>query len=134
MTAKLTAAACRAARGLLGWTVRDLMRAASVSPNTVTTLEDGGSVRPETEAKIVAAFARHGVEITNGTGTGAHLHSTVWRVDFAKGRGRFTAQPASGQPPRMFPDFATQHEVRQWLEQNGYRALSEPEDLWVASA
>ena len=73
LSAKLTAAACRAARGLLGWTVRDLMREAGVSPNTVTALEGGGAVRPETEAKIVAAFERHRVEITNGDGTGARL-------------------------------------------------------------
>lgn len=73
MSAKLTAAACRAARALLGWTVRDLMREAGVSPNTVTALEGGGIVRPETETKITTAFARHSVEITNGDGTGARL-------------------------------------------------------------
>jgi len=73
VTAKLTDAACRAARGLLNWTVRDLMREAGVSPNTVTALESGKGVRPETEAKIIAAFERHAVEITNGDGTGARL-------------------------------------------------------------
>lgn len=73
MPAKLTPAACRAARALLNWTVRDLMREAGVSPNTVTGLEGGQVVRPETEAKVVAAFAAHGVEITNGDGTGARL-------------------------------------------------------------
>jgi pentatricopeptide repeat protein len=73
MGAKLTAAACRAARGLLAWTVRDLMREAGVSPNTVTSLEGGKDIRAETEAKIVAAFNAHGVEITNGDGTGARL-------------------------------------------------------------
>jgi DNA-binding LacI/PurR family transcriptional regulator len=49
------------------------MREAGVSPNTVTGLEGGSEVRPETEAKIVAAFDAHGVEITNGDGTGARL-------------------------------------------------------------
>jgi DNA-binding LacI/PurR family transcriptional regulator len=51
------------------------MREAEVSPNTVTALEGGGEVRPATEAKIVAAFDRHGVEITNGGGTGARLRT-----------------------------------------------------------
>ena len=73
MAAKLTAEACRAARALLGWTVRDLMREAGVSPNTVTSLERGDAVRSETEAKIVSAFEKHHVEITNGDGTGARL-------------------------------------------------------------
>jgi hypothetical protein len=49
------------------------MREAGVSPNTVTGLEGGDDVRPATEAKIVEAFGRHGVEITNGDGTGARL-------------------------------------------------------------
>jgi transcriptional regulator with XRE-family HTH domain len=71
--AKLTPEACRAARALLGWTVRDLMREAGVSPNTVTALESGAAVRAETEAKIVETFARFSVEITNGDGTGARL-------------------------------------------------------------
>ncbi len=73
MAAKLTPEACRAARGLLGWTIRDLMKQAGVSPNTVINLERGGTVRPETEAKLVEAFAAFGVEITNGEGTGVRL-------------------------------------------------------------
>lgn len=73
MAAALTPQACRAARGLLNWSIRDLMREAGVSPNTVTALEAGKDLRPETAAKIVEAFARHQVEITNGDGTGARL-------------------------------------------------------------
>ncbi len=74
-TAKLTPEACRAARAILKWSVRDLMREAGVSPNTVTALEGGAAVRPETTTKMVEAFARHRVEITNGNGTGARLLS-----------------------------------------------------------
>jgi transcriptional regulator with XRE-family HTH domain len=74
--AKLTPAACRAGRALLKWSVRDLMREAGVSPNTVTALENGADVRAETAAKILAAFAAHRVEITNGDGTGARLLSS----------------------------------------------------------
>jgi DNA-binding LacI/PurR family transcriptional regulator len=49
------------------------MREAGVSPNTVSALENGATVREETAEKIRDAFARHQVEITNGTGTGARL-------------------------------------------------------------
>lgn len=71
--AKLTAEACRAARALLGWGVRDLARHSGVNYVTIARIEGGASPREATEAKIVEAFAAHGVEITNGNGTGARL-------------------------------------------------------------
>jgi len=46
---------------------------AGVSPTTVNLLEADRPYRNETAAKIVAAFARKGVEIINGDGTGARL-------------------------------------------------------------
>jgi len=70
---KLTAPACRAARALLGWSVRDLQREARVSPNTVTAFEGGKTIREETADKIAAAFDAHGVEILNGNSPGARL-------------------------------------------------------------
>lgn len=70
----LTPEACRAARALLRWSVRDLMREAGASPNTVTKFEGGGEIRPETAAKIVAAFARYGVEVLGDGAPGARLH------------------------------------------------------------
>jgi hypothetical protein len=73
--AKLTPEACRAARGLLKWGVRDLGREADISFETVVSFEGGRPLRPATEEKIVAAFAAYGVEITNGDGTGARLLS-----------------------------------------------------------
>jgi len=73
MTSKLTGPACRAARGLLKWTVRDLAREAGVSPTTVNLLEADRPFRQATADAIVAAFDRHNVEITNGNGTGARL-------------------------------------------------------------
>lgn len=73
---RLRPEASRAARGILGWTVRDLMRAAAVSPNTVTALESGAKVRAETEAKLVAAFEAAGVEILNGDAPGARLRGS----------------------------------------------------------
>ena len=73
MTAKLTPAACRAARGILKWSVRDLAREAGVSPTTIHLLEADRPCRAATEEKVIAALARNQVEITNGDGTGAKL-------------------------------------------------------------
>lgn len=74
--AKLTGPTCRAARALLGWSSATLRKEAGVSPNTLVNLEKRNkAVRPETAAKIVAAFDRHGVEITNGDGTGVRLRA-----------------------------------------------------------
>lgn len=71
--AKLTPQACRAARALLGWSAKELVAAAKVSPNTVSRIENGEDVQAPTEAKVVAAFEAAGVEILNGEGTGARL-------------------------------------------------------------
>jgi transcriptional regulator with XRE-family HTH domain len=73
--AKLTPEACRAARALLGWGVRDLAEHSGVNYVTITRFENGTTSRESTEARLVAAFEAHGVEITNGTGTGARLLS-----------------------------------------------------------
>ncbi len=72
---KLTAAACRAARALLGWTQADVVAAAKVSPNTVWKVEDGQEVGPGPSARIVAAFAEKGVEILNGDAPGARIRA-----------------------------------------------------------
>lgn len=69
----LTGPACKGARGLLSWGVRDLAREASVGVNTITRLEAGGQANPSTRLAILTAFWRHGVEITNGEYTGARL-------------------------------------------------------------
>lgn len=74
MAAKLTPEACRAGRALLRWGVRDLAaNAGGMSQTTVVSLESGKPHSEATAAAIVAAFAKHGVEITNGDGTGARL-------------------------------------------------------------
>lgn len=69
----LTPAACRAGRGLLKWGVRDLAKAAGMSPNTVVLYERGEAASAATVDRIVEAFNAAGVEITNGDGTGARL-------------------------------------------------------------
>lgn len=71
--AKLTVEACRAARALLGWGVRDLAAEAGIGVMSVSRFEGGDPVRQETIDKITEAFEANGVEITNGRGTGARL-------------------------------------------------------------
>lgn len=71
--AKLTPEACRAARGLLRWGVRELAAEAGVSPTTITQFEAGRPHVSTTAEAIVTAFEKRGVEITNSEGTGARL-------------------------------------------------------------
>jgi ribosome-binding protein aMBF1 (putative translation factor) len=71
--AKLTPQACRAARALLGWGVRDLAKEAEVGVASVARYEAGEPLRDDTVQKMKDAFEANGVEITNGKGTGARL-------------------------------------------------------------
>ncbi len=71
--AKLTPEANRAARAILKWSVRDLADAAGIAFSTVHLFEKTGKASGTTVEKIVDAFARNNVEITNGAGTGARM-------------------------------------------------------------
>lgn len=73
--AELTSEACRAARALLKWKLADLSEQTGLSIETLTQFENGRAMRKNNRDKITAAFAAYGVEITNGTGTGAKLLS-----------------------------------------------------------
>lgn len=70
---KLTPEACRAARGLLKWGVRELGAEAGVSFETIAQFENGRPMRESTAAKVVAAFAAANIEISNGDAPGAKL-------------------------------------------------------------
>lgn len=60
----LTPEACRAARALLKWSMRDLAKAAGVSLETVLRVEQGGGIyKPGTLAKLCEAFAMRGVDL-----------------------------------------------------------------------
>lgn len=74
--AKLTPAASRGARGMLKWSVRQLAKAAGVSPTTISQLENGRDFHGGTEDKIKAALELEGIEITNGDGTGVRFRKT----------------------------------------------------------
>lgn len=71
--ANLTPEANRAARAILKWSVRELAAQAGVAFTTVHRFETTGTATDSTKAKLVAAYAAHNVEITNGDGTGARL-------------------------------------------------------------
>ena len=68
--------ACRAARALLRWSMRDLAKAAGVSLETVLRVEQGGGpFKPETLGKLCDAFAAEGVDlVVKATRSGAVLN------------------------------------------------------------
>lgn len=72
-TEAITGPACRAARALLRWSVRDLVSAAGVSPNTVGRLEADGSIGEEPSRRIADAFASAGVDVFGPAQPGARL-------------------------------------------------------------
>lgn len=60
--------ACRAARALLGWSIRDLAAAAGVSPDAIVNLErPHPTARPSTYGKVRQALAAKGVELIAGS-------------------------------------------------------------------
>lgn len=58
--------ACRAARAILKWSMRDLAERSGVAWTTINRLEAGATAREATAAKIVAAFEAEGVDLVGG--------------------------------------------------------------------
>ena len=54
---------CRAARGLLGWSQKDLGAAVGLSAVSVRAFEKGGAIRASNAARIIEAFRAHGVAL-----------------------------------------------------------------------
>lgn len=71
----MTPVQCRMARAATGLGVRDLAKAAGVSPDTIARLERGETIRAATVAAIRAALEAAGVEFIaeNGGGAGVRL-------------------------------------------------------------
>jgi DNA-binding XRE family transcriptional regulator len=71
----LTAAQCRAARGLLDWTQADLSAAAGLSAVSVRAFEKGGPIRESNARRVRLALEKAGVEFIpeNGGGAGVRL-------------------------------------------------------------
>jgi transcriptional regulator with XRE-family HTH domain len=71
---QLTAAQCRAARGLIGWSQQQLATASKVAKPTIANFEAGKSTPYERTAKdLVVALEAAGVEFTNGGQPGVRL-------------------------------------------------------------
>lgn len=56
----------RAARSLLSWSQIDLARAAGLGASTIMSIEQGRNITESAGKKILEAFARAGVEVTEG--------------------------------------------------------------------
>lgn len=77
----MTRGQCRAARGLLGWTLTDLANASEVNLNTISKFERGDNTpRPSTLKVLQRALEDAGIEFIPGNGKGAG-------VRFARGSG-----------------------------------------------
>lgn len=76
MSAKLTGPACRAARALLGWSMRDLRERSGVALGTIQGIETGGDFYASTGDKLIAVFDAAGVEVLNGDRPGARLKAS----------------------------------------------------------
>jgi transcriptional regulator with XRE-family HTH domain len=71
---RLLACHCRAARGMLNMTQRQLSEAAGVDEQTIRRFEKGEQhPHPTTLDKIKEAFERRGIEFTNGGSPGVRL-------------------------------------------------------------
>ena len=71
----ISAIQCKMARAAIGLGVRDLADIVGSSPNTITRLERGEQLRPNTIAAVRAALEAAGVEFIeeNGGGAGVRL-------------------------------------------------------------
>lgn len=84
MEAILLAVQCKMARTALGWSVKDLSNAASVSTNTIVRLERGEALKPRTVADIRETFEKAGVTFIEGDyagrgGPGIRLNNDLVR-------------------------------------------------------
>lgn len=66
----ITAAQCRAARGLLDWTQTELARRLSMSVVTVRAFEKGGAMRASNLKLLKLIFEEAGVNFINANGGG----------------------------------------------------------------
>jgi transcriptional regulator with XRE-family HTH domain len=71
--ANLTPEACRAARALLGITVRELGERSGIAFETISKFENGRPMREANKAALGSVFEAAGVEILNGNAPGARM-------------------------------------------------------------
>jgi DNA-binding XRE family transcriptional regulator len=70
---------CRAARGLVGWSLDDLASASEVAKRTLVSFESGSACRSSTVQAIRTSLEAAGVEFIseNGGGAGVRLRKKV---------------------------------------------------------
>jgi transcriptional regulator with XRE-family HTH domain len=71
----MTPSQCRMARALLRWGVRDLAKAAKVSPDTIARLERGETLYARTLADIRVTLEKAGVRFIEQNGGGPGVRS-----------------------------------------------------------
>src|SRR4051794_22983196 len=100
----ISAALCRAARSLLGWTQDDLARAADVSPSTIYKFEaQGVAPHKATVAVLKLAFEVAGVRFLpdEGDGPGLRLVRPTQRRAERKAEAVEKAEPVAERPKRQ---------------------------------
>ncbi|MFC3725772.1 helix-turn-helix domain-containing protein [Neoaquamicrobium sediminum] len=77
----MAAIQCKMARVALGWGVRELAEAADVATQTITRMEKGDRLKPQTVQAIRAALETAGIEFIpeNGGGPGVRLARSLNR-------------------------------------------------------
>ena len=65
---QITDMQCRAARGMLNWSTRDLAKASHVGATTIARFESGKTANPSTLALLKQAFEAAGVRFTEDGG------------------------------------------------------------------
>lgn len=73
----LTPEACRAARGLLAISARELGERAGIAFETINKFENGRPMRESNKARLVGVLEAAGVEILNGDAPGARMRPPV---------------------------------------------------------
>jgi transcriptional regulator with XRE-family HTH domain len=71
--ANLTPQGCRAARGLVNWSVRELGAKCGISGESISAFENGRPMRESNKAAVIAALEAEGIEILNGDAPGARM-------------------------------------------------------------
>jgi transcriptional regulator with XRE-family HTH domain len=82
----LTPEACRAARGLLDLSARELAERSGISAETIIKFENGRPMRESNKARLVELFALAGVEILNGNAPGARRR-VLYAYEYDRGDG-----------------------------------------------
>jgi len=71
----VSSAQIRAARGLLGWTIRDLAARSGVHRNTITRMEADAEVHKPTMSAVMRALEDAGIEFLDGGEPGVRMVS-----------------------------------------------------------